>query len=107
MTKILLSVLLIVFSISLDAQAQSFTRSGNNFEQVSTRNSSSSATKTKFTWTDSKNNTYPIYITKTGRCFVNKVSSKSEKEYKYYLSEEIARAICKELNVTYQEIKKK
>lgn len=90
-----------VFSASLDAKAQSFNRNGNNFEQVSTTKSSS-ATKTKFTWTDSKGNTYPIYIGSTGSCYVLKVSQKTNKEYKYYLGAEISQAVCKELGIKYK-----
>ena len=102
---ILTTVLLVVFSISINAQTQSFTRKGDNFEQVSVKSISQSAIKTKFTWTDTKGKTYPIYITKTGRCFINKVSSKTGKEYKYSLKEDLAKTICKELNITYQEKK--
>lgn len=102
LTKLFLITLFTLFSVSVNAQ--SFTRKGNNFEQV-TNNSTATATKTDYTWTDTKGNTYPIYITKTGRCFVNKVSSKTGKDYKYYLKEDISRIICKELNIIYQEKK--
>lgn len=104
--KALLCVLTIMLCISLDAQAQSFTRKGNSFEQITAKTEASKATKTDFTWVDLKGNIYPIYITATGRCFVNKVSSKTGKEYKQYLPEEVSRTVCKELNITYQEKKK-
>lgn len=102
---LLVAVFLLVglLGIPTMCNAQSFVKKGNNFEQVSTRNVASTATKTKFTWTDTKGNTYPIYVTKIGRCFVNKISSKTNKEYKYYLKEDLSRAICKELGITYQE----
>ena len=102
-----LLVLVVLFCICLDAKAQSYERKGNNFEQISTRNTSNIATKTEFTWTDSKGNKYPIFITKNGRCFVNKVSSKTGKEYKYYLEEDISKEVCKEMGIVYQEPKKK
>lgn len=103
----LLGVLLAMFlCISLDAQAQqSYKRVGSNFEQVSTRESASTAQKTSFTFTDSKNNVYPIYITKTGRCFVSKISSRTGKTYKYYLKEDLSREVAKEVGITYQEKK--
>lgn len=106
---LLVAVFLLVglLGIPTMCNAQSFVKKGNNFEQVSTRNVASTATKTKFTWTDTKGNTYPIYVTKTGRCFVNKISSKTNKEYKYYLKEDLSRAICKELGIIYQEKAKK
>ena len=97
----LLQVLVIMFTISLDGKAQSYERKGNNFEQISIRNTSSTAIKTAYTWTDSKGNKYPVFVTKNGRCFVNKVSSKTGKEYKYYLEEDISEEICKELGIAY------
>lgn len=102
----LLGVLIVMLFISLDAKAQSYKRSGNTFEQVSTKNTSNTATKTIYTWADSKGKKYPIFITKNGRCFVNKVSSKTGKEYKYYLEEKISKEICDELGVIYEPKKK-
>ena len=90
-----------ILGISTICCAQDYVRKGNNFEQVSTRNSSGTATKTEYTWTDSKGNKYPIFITKTGRCYVMKISSKTNKEYKYYLKEDVAREICKEMKIQY------
>nr|DAQ75232.1 MAG TPA: hypothetical protein [Crassvirales sp.] len=96
---IIIAILLGVCNIN----AQSFTRNGNTFTQVSTKSDKKSAIQTKFTWKDSKGNVYPIFITSTGRCFVNKVSGKTGKEYKYYLKEDLAREMCKALNITYKE----
>lgn len=99
-------ILIIALFICTFASAQDIVRKGNTFEQVSSRGDK--GTKTQYTWKDSKNNTYPIFITKKGRCFVMKVSSKTNKEYKYYLKEDISKQVCKELNIEYQEpIKKK
>jgi hypothetical protein len=94
-------VMMFTFSIT---NAQSYTRKGDSFTQVSTK-TSNDAIKTKFTWTDSKGKSYPIFVTNTGRCYINKVSSKTGKEYKYYLKEDIAREVCKELGITYKEKK--
>ena len=108
LVKVMLGVLIALFSISLDAQAQSFTRNGNTFVSTSTRKSdASTAEKTKYTWADNKGKEYSIFITKSGRCFVNKVSGKTGKEYKYYLDEELSKTICKELGVTYTPKKTK
>lgn len=85
------------------ANAQSFTRNGNTFTQISAKSNKKEATQTKFTWKDNKGKVYPIFITQNGRCFVNKVSAKTNKEYKYYLKEDLAREICKALNITYKE----
>ena len=41
-------------------------------------------------------------ISANGSCFVNKISSKTGKEYKYYLGPEISQEICKEMGVEYK-----
>lgn len=55
-----------------------------------------------FTWKDSKGNIYPILISKSGSCYILRISKKSGNPYKYYLGKEISIEICKELNVKYQ-----
>ncbi len=92
--------------ISLDAQAQSYKRNGNTFEQVSAKSTHSTATKTTYTWVDSKGNKYPIFITKNGRCFINKISSKTGKEYPYYLGEKVSKEVCEEMKIVYEPKKK-
>lgn len=96
---IIITVLLGICNIN----AQSFTRNGHTFTQVSVKSNKKVAILTKFTWKDSKGKEYPIFITLNGRCFVNKVSSKTNKEYRYYLKEDLAREICKALHITYKE----
>ena len=105
--KSLLFVLVAMISFSIEAKAQSFVKNGSTFEQVSTRSTGSKATKTQFNYKDSKGKDYPIFITQNGRCFVNKVSAKTGKEYKYYLNEDISKAVCKEMGITYVPKKSK
>ena len=95
----MLVVLIASFSMPVMAQAQ-VTRQGNTFVQVSTKSGKSSAQQTKYTY-EVGGKKYPIFITKNGRCFINKVSSKSGKEYKYYLDEETSKTIAKEMGITY------
>ena len=38
---------------------------------------------------------YPIYMTKTGECFIIRTSSKTGERYKQYLPEILKRLICK------------
>ena len=80
--------------------AQSYTRSNNNFTQVTT---TTSDIKTEYTYTI-KGVVYPIYITKNGRCYIIR-TSKNGNDYKQYLEEDIARQICNELGITYKESK--
>lgn len=99
--QMMLVVLIASFSVlPCEAQAQT-RREGNTFIQQSSRNSATSAVKTKYIWEDTKGNSYQIYITSNGRCFVNKVSNKTSKEYKYYLDEETSKTIAKEMGITY------
>lgn len=100
--QMMLVVLIASFSALPEAEAQAQTRrEGNTFIQQSSRNQASSAIQTKYTWKDSKGTEYPIFITKNGRCFVNKISSKTGREYKYYLDEKTSRTIANEMSITY------
>lgn len=73
-------------SLSLGVQAQNVERKGNTFTQVTNKKSSGKEVKTQYTYTDSKGNTYPIYLSSTGKAFILKVSKKSSK-YKQYMPE--------------------
>lgn len=76
-----------LMSLSLGVQAQNVERKGNTFTQVTNKKSSGKEVKTQYTYTDSKGNTYPIYLSSTGKAFILKVSKKSSKEYKQYMPE--------------------
>lgn len=81
-------------------------RNGNTFI-ASTRTSKSNAQQTQYTWKDSKDNEYPIYISASGSCYVIKTSKKTGKEYKSYLPKEVSTEICKELNYKRNESNKR
>ena len=85
--------------------AQSYTRSGNTFTITSTKKAKSEPTKTKFT-VEKDGKSYPVYMGSTGSCFILKTSSKTGKEYRSYLGEEMSRTICKELGVEYKSRKR-
>lgn len=94
-----------MFFIAAHSNAQSVVRKGNNFSQVS--NTTRDTLETEYTFTDSKGVVYPIIINKaTGRCYVWRVSSKTQKGYRAYLKAEISQTIAKELGVEYKETKK-
>lgn len=78
---------IMVFVFGLVSNAQSVQKQGNNFTQVTAKGTKSKETKTQYTFTDSKNNTYPVYLSSTGKAFIKKISKKSGKEYKQYLPE--------------------
>lgn len=61
--------------------------------------------KTEYSYTDTDGKTYEIWLSKNGRAFIIRVS-KTGKEYRKYLGEEISRQICKEIGREYVEMKK-
>lgn len=93
-------LLTIAFSfISLCSYSQKIIRDNNTFivNKITTK---TEEIKTIYTYKDSKNNEYPIYITTKGTCYIKRISQKTGKEYKYYLPKEIQTTIQKELNIT-------
>lgn len=94
MKKLLLCLLLALFSITINAQVK---REGDTFKVEQT--SKASDTKTKYTWEDKEGNKYPIFITKKGACYILKTSKKTNKEYKYYLPKETQAQIKSELGI--------
>lgn len=86
MKRLFIAVMMLL-SLNMGINAQSVQRQGNNFTQVSNPKTSGKETKTEFTYTDSKGNIYPIYLSSTGKVFIKKVSKKTGKEYKMYLPE--------------------
>lgn len=81
--------------------AQSYTREGNTFTQVSPTRTAADPVKTAYTWKDKEGNVYPIYQSPSGSCFIIRTSKKSGKEYRQYLGKEISAQIAKETGVTY------
>ena len=110
MKEIALKVIL-VLALALcayaGASAQNYVREGNTFISSTGERVKQEDTKTKFTWKDSKGKEYPIYISKSGSCYVIRVSSNTDKEYKSYLGAEISQQICDELNIEYKPKNKK
>lgn len=87
MKKIIIAAIML-FSLNVGVQAQSVQRQGNTFTQVSNSGKSSGKeTKTQYTFKDSKGNSYPVYLSASGKAFVKKVSQKTGKEYKQYVPE--------------------
>lgn len=88
MKKLIITAIML-FGLSMGIQAQSVQLKGNNFTQVSNKGGKSGGkeTKTQYTYTDSKGNVYPVYLSSTGKAFIKKVSKKTGKEYKQYMPE--------------------
>ena len=100
--KTLITTIILLFCTFTTVFAQNYTQKGTTFIQnKSTSKQKSSAIETKYTWQDSKGNTYPIYLSKNGKAFVKMVSKKTGNEYNKYLDEEISIKLSKEYNITY------
>ena len=71
-------------------------------EKSESKSNTTSVTKTKFVWKDSKGVEHPIHVTSNGNCFVYRISAKTGKEYKNYLGPDVSIPICKELGIEYK-----
>lgn len=99
-------LLIILLFITLTTVAQTPTtveRNGNIFTEVKQKTSDIILTDYYY---NTGGQTYQVFINKaSGRCFINKVSSKTGKTYRYYLPEVICREICREMNIVYVDKK--
>ena len=62
--------------------------------------------QTGYTYQDKDGKSYQVYISKNGRCYYKKTSTKTGNENKYYLDEKTSRQIAQEMNIEYKERKK-
>jgi len=105
----LLVLLLITVCCAMVANAdgdKSFKCENNTYSSTGRVKSNSELIATGFNWTDSKGNSYPIYISVSGSCYIIKVSAKTNKEYKQYLKPDVSQDICKKLGKEYKGKKK-
>ena len=86
---------------TMGASAQSFTRSGNTFTAVATTKAKAEPRKTNYTYKDTDGKTYPIYVGKTGSCFIIR-TSRNGNDYRKYLGAEISEQVCREMGITYK-----
>ena len=97
----ILAFLFLFFAAVLQGYGQSVTRQGNTFNQnppkqhvedTTTLKKTFKITKdkpvlTKYTYKTTRGETYPIYMSTAGRCFIIRTSSRSGKQYRQYLPE--------------------
>ena len=102
MKKLLLTLVAIAIATYVFGQ-NNYTREGNNFTKTVTV-AASQDSLTTYTFTV-KDVVYPIWVTKSGRCYIVR-TSKNGNQYRQYIEESIARQICKEMGIEYVETKK-
>lgn len=100
MHKLILIAILVIASVSA-SYAQNYTKDGKTYKAEKVEKTSTEI-ETGFTWEDSKGVQYPIYMGKTGSCYIKKISKKTGNEYKQYLGAEVSVDICKQLGVEYK-----
>ena len=101
----LFALILMVICVSMIANAgdnKSYKCEGSTYSSTGRVNNSSAPVSTGFTWSDSKGNKYPIYISNSGSCYIIKTSKKTGKEYRNYLGAEISQDICAKLGKEYK-----
>lgn len=101
-TGMLLLAIICIFCVSVAMNAQNYKIEGKTITSLKPDKSSSELVNTGFTWVDNKGKSYPIFISDKGCCFVIKTSSKTNKDYRNYLSSKISQDICKRLNIEYK-----
>jgi hypothetical protein len=79
----------IVSCVPIPAQAQNCVLKGKTFEQVDNKSTKEKdmGVKTQYTYKAKDGKEYPIYLSKTGKAFIWRVSAKTGKQYKQYLPE--------------------
>ena len=104
-TLAVLAVLGMATAFGQEVNNSNVVRNGKTFEIQKTQAFQPKDTLvTDYTFKDSKGVEYPIVINKnSGRCYIWKLSAKTNKLYKSYMKEEIAVTICKELGIAYKE----
>lgn len=86
-----------------DGENPKFVVEGNTYSNSSTGGKvSTPPTKTPYTWKDKKGNSYPIYMSASGSCFIIKTSKNTGKDYKNYLGPEVSTDICKKMGKEYR-----
>ena len=104
--SIIIAALLLFVGAKFSNSYAQVQRQGNTFVSAQ-KKQPAEGTKTKYTWKDGKGNEYPIYVAKSGSCYVIRTSKKSGNEYRQYLGKEISSEICKELGIEYKPTSKK
>lgn len=96
-------MLLIGLNNSMANDSISFVVNGNMYSKVHTTNKQKTeSVQTPYVYQIGEQE-LPILLSVNGRAYVIKVSQKTDKEYKYYLGEDISRDICEKMGIEYKE----
>lgn len=96
MKKIILAIAMLL-TIGAQAQNQKHQINGNNIVAVSQTKQKKEAQKTSYTYTI-KGKTYEVYKGAKGSYYIIRTSTKTGKEYKYYLPKDVQQMLKKQNN---------
>lgn len=96
MKKIIIAIALLL-TIGAQAQSQKYQINGNNIIAVSQTKVKKEAQKTSYTYTI-KGKTYEVYKGAKGSYYIIRTSTKTGKEYKYYLPKDVQQMLKKQNN---------
>lgn len=80
--------------LAIPVFAQDYTKQSEKVYVAKQKSSKSEPILTDYSWIDSDGKKYPIYLTEKS-CFIKKISKKSGKEYRKYLSKDLFKEITK------------
>lgn len=104
MRRIAIIAALVLISVFAQAQSQAkyeIKESEKKVFCVTEDTKSSEPVMTGWTFMDKEGNEFPIYMSKSGSCFVYK-ARKDGSQGKYYLGKETSMEICRRMNVEYK-----
>lgn len=97
--------MLLIAALSMNVCAQTFVVKDNVYTTASSKKKVEGK-KTPYQYESKDGQKYDIYILPDGRCYTNRVSGTTGKEYRSYLKEEISKDIAKKVGVSYTYVKK-
>lgn len=100
MRKVIISLFLMLFTITVFGQ--DYKLENNTFSKVE-KSVNKDTTKVETGYFYEVNGTkYPIYIGKTGACYILRISKITGSEYRQYLGEELSKQLTTLLNKEYK-----
>ena len=90
---------------SINCVAQTYQVTGNVYSTKSSK-TKVEGKKTPYVYEARDGQKYDIYILPDGRCYTNRTSSTTGKQYRAYLKEDMSKDIAKKVGIVYSYVKK-
>ena len=102
MKKIIIAIALLIASASVNTINAEQKINGTTIVEVAGSRAKADNKKTPFVYENKKGEKFPTYITKNGRVYAE-VVSRNGNTYRKYMSEDISRAVAKQMGIEYKE----